>query len=1144
MRPRTARAPAWPVDPHQPETTDPHARRHWSRRGSLALLLAATALLYVWGLGASGDANDFYAAAVQAGTKSWKAFFFGSFDSSNFITVDKPPASLWPMELSGRIFGFNSWSMLVPQAIIGVLTVWALYATVRRWFGHWAGILAGGLLAITPVAVLMFRFNNPDALMTLLIVVAAYCITRAIEAASTRWVVLTGLVMGFAFLAKGLQPYTVLPALAIAYLVAAPTRLRTRLWQLLAGAGAIVVGAGWWLLAVQLTPAADRPYIGGSGDNSPLGLAFGYNGLSRLSGGSAGGPSGGGGFDGSTGIGRMFSSLNGGQIAWLLPTALVALVALAVLPRRAARTDRVRAAAIVWGGWLLVTGLVLSFASGIIHTYYTIELAPAIAALVGAGAVTLWRAREHVAARLALAAGALVTGFWGYALLHRTPSFASWLSYLLPVLAIVAAVGVLLPRSALSRPAVLALGLVGVLTLAGGSGAYALDTAATAHTGSTPTAGPATSSRGGFGGGMRGGFGGDGRGGFPGGRPGGTSGGTPPAGVGAGQRPGGTSTTGGAGAPGGTGGRRHRRHRRRRCGREHQQRARAAAEGDVHDAGPRRRSARSRQARWSCPAARPSWRSAVSAVPTPRRRSPSSRPTCTRARSGTSSAAAPAARAAAAAGLVQRHQPVGGRALHGEDRRRQHRLRPDPGEVMTVTHPPVVATPSTPSSFSSPGDTDEGSRAGGRRRVLGGRLRREHMPLAVLLAGTAALYLIGLSESGWANQFYAAAAQAGSKSWKAFLFGSLDQSNFITVDKPPASLWVMDVSVKFFGVNSWAVLVPQALEGVAAVAVLYAAVTRVSTRTAGLLAGAALATTPVAALMFRFDNPDALLVLLMTGAAYATIRAVQQGRPRWLVVAGALIGFAFLTKMLQGLLVVPGFAAAYLVAAPIAMRKRIVHLLAAGAAMVVAAGWWIALVELWPAGSRPYIGGSTDNSILQLVFGYNGVGRLTGADNNGSVGGAGGGTTGGGFSSGQTGLFRLFGAEMGSQISWLLPAALVGLAALVLLTARRPRTDALRAAAIVWGGWLLVTGVVLSLASGIIHAYYTVALAPAIAALVGLGVAELWRARADVAARWTLAALVAAGARLELRPARPRDVAPAAALDRARSRASSRAPPC
>lgn len=388
------------------------------------------------------------------------------------------------------------------------------------------------------------------------------------------------------------------------------------------------------------------------------------------------------------------------------------------------------------------------------------------------------------------------------------------------------------------------------------------------------------------------------------------------------------------------------------------------------------------------------------------------------------------------------------------------------------------------------------------------RITADRLLFGGLLLGTALLYLIGLSRSGWANQYYAAAAQAGSKSFTAFLFGSLDASNFITVDKPPASLWVMDVSVYLFGTNPWAVLVPQALEGVAAVALLYAAVRRVAGPNAGLLAGAALALTPVATLMFRYDNPDALLVLLMTGAAYACVRAIEQASAQWLALTGVLIGFAFLTKMLQGLLVVPAFAIAYLVAAPTRLRTRVVHLLGAGAALLVSAGWWVALVELWPAGSRPYVGGSTDNSVVQLIFGYNGIGRLDGSSNNGSVGGRGG----TGFSSDQTGWTRLFGTEMGTQISWLLPLALGSIGALVWLTWRRPRTDLLRASTLVWGGWLLVTGVVFSFASGIIHPYYTVALAPAVAALSGIGVVQLWRHRESLAARVTLGVLVAATA--------------------------------
>src|SRR5437660_630357 len=195
--------------------------------------------------------------------------------------------------------------------------------------------------------------------------------------------------------------------------------------------------------------------------------------------------------------------------------------------------------------------------------------------------------------------------------------------------------------------------------------------------------------------------------------------------------------------------------------------------------------------------------------------------------------------------------------------------------------------------------------------------------LLVLLALTAVLYLWDLGASGWANSFYSAAVQAGSKSWKAAFFGSFDASNFITVDKPPASLWVMDASARIFGVNAWSILVPQALEGVAAVAVLYAAVRRRFSPAAALLAGAVMALTPVATLMFRYNSPDALLVLLLVCAAYAMIRAVEAGQTRWLALAGALVGLGFMTKMLQALLVVPVFGLVYLIAAPTPLPRRI-----------------------------------------------------------------------------------------------------------------------------------------------------------------------------------------------------------------------------
>ncbi|HEU5270317.1 MAG TPA: glycosyltransferase family 39 protein, partial [Jatrophihabitans sp.] len=355
--------------------------------------------------------------------------------------------------------------------------------------------------------------------------------------------------------------------------------------------------------------------------------------------------------------------------------------------------------------------------------------------------------------------------------------------------------------------------------------------------------------------------------------------------------------------------------------------------------------------------------------------------------------------------------------------------------------------------------------------------------LLALLLATGLLYLWDLGASGWANSFYSAAAQAGSVSWKAFFFGSSDSANSITVDKPPAALWVMALSVRLFGLHSWSILVPQALEGVGSVGLLYLAVRRTSGAVAGLIAGAVLAVTPVAALMFRFNNPDALLVLLLVAAAYCVVRAVEAGSARWLALAGVLIGFGFLTKMLQALLVVPAFALAYLIAAPGGLAGRIRQLLLAGLAMIGAAGWWIAIVSLIPARDRPYIGGSQHNSILELTLGYNGFGRLTGNET-GSVGG--GGPAGAGRW-GTTGWSRLFGTDMGSQISWLLPSALLLLVAGLWFTRKAIRTDGSRAALVLWGGWLLVTGLVFSYAKGIIHPYYTVALAPAIGGVIGIG---------------------------------------------------------
>jgi 4-amino-4-deoxy-L-arabinose transferase-like glycosyltransferase len=387
-----------------------------------------------------------------------------------------------------------------------------------------------------------------------------------------------------------------------------------------------------------------------------------------------------------------------------------------------------------------------------------------------------------------------------------------------------------------------------------------------------------------------------------------------------------------------------------------------------------------------------------------------------------------------------------------------------------------------------------------------------------LLVATGVLYLWGLGSSGWANSYYAAAAQAGTQDWKAWLFGSLDAGNAITVDKPPAAMWVMGLSGRLFGFNEFTMLLPEALMGVGAVAVLYLTVRRSSGPSAGLIAGLVLAVTPVATLMFRFNNPDALLVLLLVVAAYCTVRAIDASTARrmtmWMALTGSAIGFAFLTKMLQAFLVVPGLALAVLVAAPFGVWKRLGALLVGGVAMIVSAGWYVALVSLWPADSRPYIAGSTDNSLLQLAFGYNGIERIAGNEGGGPGGGGPGHGPGGGgmnlFFGGDPGIGRLFGASMGAEASWLLPAALIGLVVGLVLTWRATRTDRARAGLLLWGGWLLVTGAVFSFMAGTVHPYYNVALAPAVAALLGIAVAQLVQRREVLVPRLVLAGMLLA----------------------------------
>jgi len=404
----------------------------------------------------------------------------------------------------------------------------------------------------------------------------------------------------------------------------------------------------------------------------------------------------------------------------------------------------------------------------------------------------------------------------------------------------------------------------------------------------------------------------------------------------------------------------------------------------------------------------------------------------------------------------------------------------------------------------------------------------ERWTLPVLLALTGALYLFGALHNGMANSYYAAAVQAASQDWTAWLFGSLDAANYVSVDKPPLATMLMGLSARLFGFSSFSMLLPSVLAGVGSVWLVYGAVKRQFGFTSAVIAGATLMLTPVAALMFGFNNPDAILTLMLTASGYAFLRSLEGKRPLlWLGLAGLFTGLAFNTKMLQGLMVLPAMALVYLVFTKPPMVTRFLHLMFAGVITTMSTLWWSMLVWLTPAGSRPWVGSTNDNNIWSLIFGYNGFGRLLGGHGGGGGPGGGtppgdgiGGTTtlqtagsttqtmvdgagmmpGGGHGpggtgfGGQTGIFRIFNNDFGPNIAWLLVLALAGGGLLLWILRKTPRTNRGRAAVIFWILWLLIHIVIFSMTSGVIHPYYVVVMAPAVAALVGISLPFLWGA--------------------------------------------------
>ncbi|UAX53958.1 glycosyltransferase family 39 protein [Streptomyces sp. A144] len=557
----SATAPLQAATEPPPAPTSAPGTPRWSSPALLAILVLAAGL-YSWNLSGAG-LNSYYSAAVLSGTESWKAWFFGSLDAGNFLTVDKPPFALMVMGLSCRLLGYGTWQMMLPLILAALATIWVLHSCVKRVWGHGAAALAALVLALTPITVAINRDNNPDTLLVFLMVGGAALGLRAVRDGRLLPLLGSAVCFGLAFNTKMLQGYIALPAVFVVYLYATDLGWAKRIRNLVLAAVALAVAGFWWAAAVSLVPASERPYIGGSTDGTAWDLIMGYNGLGRIFGGDGnmgGGGGGGGGFSGTAGIGRMFNDVLGGQISWLLPFAGIALVAGLVLRGRAPRSDLTRAALVLWGGWTVLHQLTFSMAEGTMHPYYTTALAPGIAALCGGGGVMLLRAfrtdRRWVWV-LPLALG--VTGVWAVVLLRRASGWNSWLWPSIAVVMALAIAGLLVFRSG-RRLRLLAVSVAAaVVAGVAGPAAYAWSVPSGSGGGmggTNPTAGPST------GGGMGGPGGGGGQ--PPQGGRGGPGGDTPPNGGDNGRAaPGGADGTtgtppsgdlGGAGGFGGGGG--------------------------------------------------------------------------------------------------------------------------------------------------------------------------------------------------------------------------------------------------------------------------------------------------------------------------------------------------------------------------------------------------------------------------------------------------------------------------------------------------------------------------------------------------------------------------------------------------------------
>ena len=429
--------------------------------------------------------EGFYGAAARSMSLSWHNFFFGAFDPQGTISVDKIPGSLWPQALLLRVVGFHVWAIVLPQVIEGVLTILVLYRAVRRLAGPRAGIVAAAVLATSPVTVALNRGNVADSLLILLLVLAADATSSALLSGRLRALLLAGVWVGLAFQAKMTVAWLVLPALAGAYLLAAPApRVRERLAQLaLAGVVTVAVSLSW-MTVVSLVPNHDRPYVDGTQNDSLFSQVFEYNGTARLGGSNvfagAGHPAA---FlvhlseAGSTpthrsqaGPQRLLSGVFGRDDGWLLPAALIALVCVLLTRRRAGRHDPLRACVVLWGGWLLILAAFFS-AGGYPNSYYVAALSPATGALCGAGLELAWRSRARGGARYGLAGALLCSVAYGVYLLRGGTNVPGWLVPVAVLAGLLGALALLVPsrglgaadRSLGSRAVLLAVGCALVL---------------------------------------------------------------------------------------------------------------------------------------------------------------------------------------------------------------------------------------------------------------------------------------------------------------------------------------------------------------------------------------------------------------------------------------------------------------------------------------------------------------------------------------------------------------------------------------------------------------------------------------------------------------------------------------------------------